>query len=62
MANISVETDGTFDHTTKQKGGKGYGLFQFDFLQKYYDNYLKNNKLVDSAESQIKFMDSTIKG
>lgn len=30
MANIDVETGGTFDYTTKQKGGKGQGLFQFD--------------------------------
>ena len=41
MANISVETGGTFDYTIKQKGGNGYGLFQFDYLRKHYENYLK---------------------
>jgi hypothetical protein len=43
MANIHVETGGTFDYKTKQKGGNGYGLFQFDFLKKYYLEYLSIN-------------------
>lgn len=45
MANISVETGGTFDYTTKQIGGNGYGLFQFDFLRSHYNKYIKNLKL-----------------
>lgn len=62
MANILVETGGTFDYTTKQKGGNGYGLFQFDFLKPYYNKYIKDHKLEDSAKSQIQFMHSTIRG
>lgn len=62
MANIDVQTGGTFDYTTKQRGGKGYGLFQFDFLNKYYNQYLNENGIKDSAQSQIQFMDSTIRG
>lgn len=62
MANILVQTGGTFDYTTKQKGGKGHGLFQFDFHQKFYDDYTKKHDLKDSARSQIQYMHSTIKG
>ena len=31
LGNIGVETAYTYDHTTKQRNGNGYGLFQFDF-------------------------------
>ncbi len=51
MANIYVETGGTFDYTTKHSGGNDYGLFQFDYLRKHYENYLKKENLCDSAES-----------
>ena len=36
MGNISAEVGDSFEYTTKQKGGNGYGLFQFDFMKKYY--------------------------
>ncbi len=37
MANIDVETGGTFDWQQLQiGGGNGYGLFQFDGKKKYY--------------------------
>ena len=37
MGNIDIETGGSYDYQQKQKGGgKGYGLFQFDFMNKYY--------------------------
>lgn len=41
MGNIHVETGGTYDYRTKQIGGNGYGLFQFDFLKPFYRTYLK---------------------
>ena len=68
LGSIDVETGGTFDHTTKQKSGTGYGLFQFErgytddkgVYQKGqlddYEDYLKNNTLKDSSESQIEFV------
>mgnify|MGYP003338265303 CR=1 FL=1 len=36
MGNIDVETGGTYDYLQKQDGGKGEGLFQFDFMKKVY--------------------------
>tara|TARA_R100001086_G_scaffold196209_1_gene112996 strand:+ start:1107 stop:1694 length:588 start_codon:yes stop_codon:yes gene_type:complete len=63
MGNIDVETGGSYDYQQKQKGGgKGYGLFQFDFMNKYYQDYLKRNKLEDSANTQIDYMYDTIYG
>lgn len=62
MANIHVETGGTYDYQTKQVKGNGYGLFQFDFLKKYYLAYIKKEKLTDSAGNQIKFVYETIYG
>jgi hypothetical protein len=62
MGNISVETGGTFDYTIKQKNGNGYGLFQLDYMKKYYHEYLTKQGFKDSAEAQIKFMHSTIRG
>jgi hypothetical protein len=64
LGNIDVETGGSFDHTQQQKGGPGYGLFQFDpgmGLMPHYQNYLKWNKQLDSTESQIGFVDTLIK-
>jgi len=56
MGNIDVETRGTFDYKTKQVGGGGYGLFQFDgVLKTKYDSWRAESKLQDSAESQIRF-------
>lgn len=63
MGNIDVETGGSYNYQQKQKGGgKGYGLFQFDFMNKYYQDYLKRNKLEDSANTQIDYMYDTIYG
>lgn len=63
MGNIDVETGGSYNYQQKQKGGgKGYGLFQFDFMNKYYQDYLKKNKLEDSANTQIDYMYDTIYG
>lgn len=63
MGNIDVETGGSYDYQQKQKGGgKGYGLFQFDFMNKYYQDYLKQNELEDSANTQIDYMYDTIYG
>jgi len=63
MGNIDVETGGSYNYQQKQKGGgKGYGLFQFDFMNKYYQDYLNKNKLEDSANTQIDYMYDTIYG
>jgi hypothetical protein len=63
LANIHVETGGSFDFKTKQRGGKGYGLFQFDFMKPHYDKWLKDTEREDSSSSQIDFMyDSIYKG
>ena len=56
IGSIDVETGGTFDYKQKQKGGNGYGLFQFDYQKPYYDKWIKDNNLKDSAENQIKFV------
>ena len=56
LANIDVETGGTFDYRQKQKNGPGYGLFQFDYQKPYYFEYLQKEGLNDSAESQVMFM------
>eukprot|EP01125_Pyxidicula_operculata_P000766 TRINITY_DN10698_c0_g1_i1.p1 TRINITY_DN10698_c0_g1~~TRINITY_DN10698_c0_g1_i1.p1 ORF type:complete len:149 (+),score=39.73 TRINITY_DN10698_c0_g1_i1:78-524(+) len=63
MGNIHVETGGTFDYRQKQLGGgNGYGLFQFDFMKKYYMSWLKETSNNDSYQSQIDFMMETIDG
>lgn len=62
MGNIDVETGGTFNFQEKQRGGKGYGVFQFDFLNPYYQKYLEKSKKKDSLESQIDFMHETVYG
>ena len=60
VANMDVETGGTFDHTQQQGGGNGYGLLQFDFQRKYYDKYLTDNKLEDTPRNQIVFAHESI--
>ena len=60
LGNIDVETGVTFDYTTKQLGGKGHGLFQFDSQKKPYFNWLEESGMQDSAESQIKFVADAI--
>ena len=64
VANIEVETGGSFDYKQQEKGkGKGEGLFQYSGTMKNsYKDYLKNNKKKDSMESQIDFMDEVVKG
>ena len=62
LGNISTETGGTFDYTLKQKNGNGYGLFQFDFMRKYYEDYLKETKKSDSYQAQIDYMDDVVNG
>lgn len=68
MGNIGVETRYTYDYTKKQDGGPGYGLFQFDSTggpgnhMENYQNFLKENKMQDSMESQVDYMYDTIYG
>jgi len=62
MGNIAVETGSTFDPTLQQKGGNGYGIFQYDFMRKYYEQYLKDNNKQDGIQSQIDYMDDVING
>ena len=69
-ANIAVETGGTFDYTEKEDKekigdelGDGYGLFQFSgSMKKNYNKWRKDNKIKDSIESQIDFMDEIVRG
>ena len=63
LGNIHVETGGTFKHDQKQLGGgKGYGLFQFDFMRPYYKGWLKDEGYEDSLDAQVEFMDRVITG
>lgn len=62
LGNIDVETGGSFDYEQKQKGGKGYGLFQLDFQKPYYEKFLEDTGLEDSHSSQIDYMFETIYG
>ena len=62
LGNIDVETGGTFDFRQEQKGGNGYGLFQFDFHKPYYKKFLKQNQLEDSVDSQIRYTYENIYG
>jgi len=65
-----VETGGTFNHEEKQDKekigdelGDGYGLFQFSgSMKKNYNKWRKDNKIKDSIESQIDFMDEIVRG
>lgn len=61
VGNIFVETGGSFSYKQRQKGGgRGYGIFQFDFLYPHYTQWLKDRK--DSLEAQLDFMHDTIFG
>ena len=62
LANIELETGGTFDYQQKEKKGDAYGLFQFDFMKPYYEDYLLREGKDDSMEAQIDFMDDVVKG
>ena len=70
MANIDVETGGSFDPEQKQQLngggiGKGRGLFQLEVgnpLYTAYGDFLEKNKKENSAEAQIEFMHETIYG
>ena len=62
LGNIGVETGYTYNYQQKQKNGKGYGLYQLDFQRPYYNKYLENNKLKDSAANQIMFTHEVLKG
>jgi len=62
LGNIDVETGGTFDFRQKQKGGNGYGLFQFDFHRPYYEEFLKENQLQDGVDSQVRYTYENIYG
>ena len=60
LANIDVETGGSFDFTQQQGKGPGYGLFQFDDQKEAYFEWLEGTAGRDSAESQIKFVSDAI--
>jgi hypothetical protein len=63
IGNISAETGDSFDFTQQQKNGPGYGLFQFEGVhQREYDNFLEENKIPDSAKSQIDYVMENIYG
>jgi hypothetical protein len=62
MGNIGVETGYTYDYQQKQKNGDGYGLYQLDFQRPFYNKYLENNKLQDSARNQIMFTHEVLQG
>ena len=62
LGNIDVETGGTFDYRQKQKGGNGYGLFQFDFHKPYYKKFLEENNLTDGVDSQVRYTYENIYG
>ena len=49
LANIELETGGSFDYQQKEKGGDAYGLFQFDFMKPYYEDYLLREGKDDSV-------------
>lgn len=60
MGNIEVETGGTFDYKTKQKGGSARGVLQLDAMWKPYQQFLGGGK--DNMYSQIDFLHDTIYG
>ena len=63
LANIDVETGGTFDYKQVEVGGDGYGLFQLDPsgpLPTAYAEYRAGRE--DSARLQVRFMLDTIYG
>ena len=62
LGNIGVETGYTYNYQAKQRDGKGYGLFQFDFQKPHYFAWIQKNKLDDSDKNQITFMHEVLKG
>jgi hypothetical protein len=65
MANIDVETGGTFNPSQRQLRGPGRGLFQLDPsgpLPRVYQQYLTNTGKTDTMDSQLEFMRDTIYG
>lgn len=62
LGNIDVETGGTFDFQQKQDGGKGYGLFQFDFHKPFYKKFINENNLTDGVDSQVRYAYENIYG
>ena len=64
LGNIHVETGGTFDPEQKQKGGNGFGLFQFDYkggkkgtgMRGAYEAHIKAKGIPNSADAQLDFM------
>jgi hypothetical protein len=63
MGNIDVETGGSFDFKQKQyKGGPGRGLFQFDWHKKPYAEYLEEEGLTDSMDTQVRYVAENIYG
>lgn len=61
LGNIHVETGGTFDPSQKQiGGGKGHGLFQFDFMKSHYDDWRGGKP--DNTETQLAFMQDIVYG
>ena len=55
MGAIHKETGGTFDYTQPQRGGPGYGLFQYDAQRPAYNEFLEKNDREDSIQSQVDF-------
>ena len=70
VANIEVETGGSFDYKQQEDlekpgdgKGEGYGLFQYsNEMKDSYNEWRKSNKKKDSMESQIDFMDDVVRG
>ena len=62
LGNIDVETGGTFDFQQQQKGGNGYGLFQYDFHKPFYKKFLNENNLTDGVDSQVRYAYENIYG
>lgn len=61
--NAAVESAYSFDPAQKQiGGGKGYGVYQFDFHRPYYNTFLKENNLKDDVDSQNKYVYENIYG
>ena len=61
--NAAVESAYTYDPKQKQiGGGKGYGVFQFDFHNKYYQDFLREEKLEDNIDSQVRYVYENIYG
>jgi len=61
LANISVETGGSFSEEQKQDGGPGRGMFQFEKGQlRDYNNFINDGE--NTKDKQAKFVHSNIYG